>query len=319
MKITVLAPRKEFSRAQQKALKSLGQVVYTKERTEYPISDLIKLAEGSQILAADPDILGGFEKAKTLLTKLMDSLPSLKGLALETGSFEWVDLDYCRQRGIVVTNAPGGSTESVAEHVLGLLVCLSKKIIVSDRRTQKGQYQLELGSELKDKTLGIIGLGHIGRRVAQLGQAVGMKVIAWNRTPKNQKGVEFKSFNKVLHKADFISINLEANQDTYHFISEKEIGKMKKGVIVVNLIGPVPQDREVVDTKAMVKALKNGIVSAYAYEAEDLVNNPLNGLENAIGLKPFAWYTKEALERATQIWTENIIGLGKGKSINRIS
>lgn len=94
---------------------------------------------------------------------------------------------------------------------------------------------------------------------------------------------------------------------------------MKKGVIIVDLIGPVTPDREVVDKKAMAEALKKGRVEAYAYEAEDLVNNPLSKVENAIGLKGFAWYTKDALNRAMEIWTNSIISIAEGNPQNRVA
>jgi len=279
------------------------------------MDELIKLAKGSEILAADPDNLGGFEKAQEgRLTELMESLTHFKGVALSTTSFSWIDLDYCRKRNIVVTNVPYYSTESVAEHVLVLLICLAKKVILTDRRTQQGKYKLDMGFELKDKTLGVIGLGHIGSRVAELGNAVGMKIIAYNRAPKQKENVEMKSLDKVLAESDTLSINLAHNKETHHFISKKELSKMKDGVIIVNLA-----TREIVDEKAMANALKSGKVASYAYEGEDLESGPLSKVETAIGLKGFAWYTKEALDRATEIWTKSIISIAKGKPVNVVT
>lgn len=322
MKITIFVPQSEFTKKQQKRLTGLGDIIYTDSRREYPIGELIELVKNSEILGADPDNLGGFEKAKPRLTKLMEGLPQLKGVALAATSTEWIDLNYCRKRKVVVTNIPHYSTESVAEHALGLLICLAKNIIINDRKFRSGEeskFGSDPGFELKGKTLGIIGLGSIGGRVAELGQAVGMKVIAYNRTPRKQKGVEMKSFDDVLSEADTLSIHLACNKETYHFITEEKIEKMKKGVIIVDLIGPVTPDREVVDKKAMAEALKKGKVEAYAYEAEDLVNNPLSKVENAIGLKGFAWYTKDALNRAMEIWTNSIISIAEGNPQNRVA
>ncbi len=319
MKITVLVPKSEFSLKQQKKLANLGEVVYTDSRREYPIGELVNIAGGSEILAADPDNLGGFEKAKSKLTVLMESLPKLKGVALASSASEWIDLGYCQKRGIVVTNVPGYSTESVAEHALGLMICLAKKIIVNDRKSQAdgdSKYDLGMGFELKGKTLGIIGLGSIGSRIAQLGQAIGMRVMAYNRSPKRQAGVNLKTLNEVLSGSDILSINLACDAETYHFISTEELERVKKGVIMVDLIGPVPADKEVVDKKALATALKSGKVAAFAYEAEDLDNNPLSGIENAIGLKGFAWYTRDALDRAKAIWTDSIVSIASGKAIN---
>lgn len=314
MKIAIFCQKADFNEEQQKKLSELGGVVYAEQSGEQSIEDWMRLAEGADILAIDPDAFGGFEKAQDgRLIKLMDSLPNLKGVALATTSFGWIDLDYCRKRNIAVTNVPFYSTESVAEHAIGLLIALAKKIILTDRRTQKGGYRLDMGFELKGKTLGVIGLGHIGSRVAELGSAIGMKVIAFNRTAKQKENVEMKPLDAVLSAADALSINLADSHETKNFLTEKEIEKMKSGVIVVNLAS-----REIVDEEAMAKALQSGKVAAYAFEGEDLENGPLAKIETAIGLQGFGWYTKEALEKAMEIWTENIIALAENSSSDRV-
>lgn len=218
-----------------------------------------------------------------------------------------------RERGLPVSNVPGYSGESVAEHAIALLLSLAKRIIISDRKTQQGKFKLEMGFELKGKTLGVIGLGNIGSRVAELGLGIGMKVIAYNRTPKKMKGVIMESLNEVLTESDAISLNTTHEESNNNMISEKELAKMKKGVIIVNTV-----DRELVDEDAMAKALKSEKVYGYAYEGEDLVNTPLAKLENAIGLQAFAWYTKEALENLYKIWISNLVTAAKGKPQNRV-
>lgn len=314
MKIVIFNPKLSFTSGQQKQLSRFGEVLYTKTRKTLPVAKLLEMAKGAQIVGVDPDPLGGFEKAKEKLTTIMKSLPNLKGVCLSTTSFGWVDLEWCKKHKIPVSNIPGYSRESVAEHALALLLCLAKRIIVSDRKTQKGEYKLEMGFELKGKTLGIIGLGNIGGRVAELAQGIGMKVIAYNRTQKKMKGVKMKSFNELLKESDAISLHTTHETANNQMIGAKEITKMKKGAIIVNTV-----DRELVDEKAMADAIKSGKVYSYAYEAEDLVHTPLAKLENAIGIKGFAWYTKEALENLYKIWIENLSALVKGKPQNRVA
>ena len=166
MKIVIFNPKSDFTPVQQDQLSKLGEVIYINPPIEHPLDELIKLANGADILAVDPDNFGGFETAKARLTKLMATLPNLKGLALDTTSYGWVDLKYCKKRNIPVSNCPGWSRESIAEHALALLFCLSKNILKLDRKTQKGEYKLEKGFELKGKTLGIIGVGSIGTALA---------------------------------------------------------------------------------------------------------------------------------------------------------
>lgn len=226
----------------------------------------------------------------------METLPQLKGVVLDTTSFGWIDLEYCKKRGIVVSNCPNWSRESIAEHTLVLLLCLAKKIIITDRRTQKNQYKLETGFELKGKTLGVIGLGSIGSRTAELGKAIGMNVLAYNHSSKIKEGVQMKNLDEVLNESDAIAIHITHTDDNKHFLNAEKLGKLKQGVIIV-----YSADREMVDEVEMAEALKSGQVQSYAFEGEDLEKGPLSTIENAIGLKGFAWNTKEAWENVMQI------------------
>lgn len=312
MKIAIFNPKEDFTKSQQKQLATLGTIVYMTPPMEHPLDELINLADGSDILAVDPDNFGGFETAKERLTKVMETLPNLKGLALDTTSYGWADLEYCKKRNIPVCNCPGWSKESVAEHALGLLICLAKNIIKLDRKTQRGEYKLEKGFELRGKTLGIIGVGSIGSTLAKLGNGIGMKVIGYNHSPRKVDGVEMKnSLDELLAESDAISLHVTHKDENKHMIAKTQFAKMKDGVIIVNLA-----DREAVDETAMAEAITSGKVFSYAYEAEDLEKTPLAGIENAIGIKGFGWYTKEALENLFQVWVDNIVALANNKPQN---
>lgn len=313
MKIVIFNPKDSFTSEQQKQLSSLGQVTYTESRDALPMEKLLEMAKGADIVGCDPDPLGGFEKAKEKLSKIIESLPGLKGICLSTTSFGWVDLDLCKKRKIPVSNVPGYSKESVAEQAITFLLGASKRIFVSDRRTNQGKYFLDQGFELKGKTLGIIGLGNIGSTVAGLAKGIGMTVIAYNRSPIKIKDVKSVSFNQLLKESDAISLHTTHEVANNNMIDNEELAKVKKGVIIVNTV-----DRELVDEKAMAQALKSGKVDTYVYEGEDLIHTPLAGLENAIGFKGFAWYTKEALENLYKIWVSNFVALAKGKPQNRV-
>jgi len=310
MKIVMLAPKDEFVPRLQKRLAELGEVVYVASRREMEEEALVKLAEGAEIIGPEPDVLGGFEKGKLRLTRLMERLPRLKAVCLSTTSYGWVDLEYCRRRGIVVSNIPGYSRESVAEHVLALILGMSKKIFVSDRRTREGRYQLEMGNEIMGKTLGVIGLGSIGSRVAELALAVGMKVVAYNRSPREQEGVEMVRLKSLLRQAEVISLNT-TGRGNEGMIGREELKLVRRGVIVVNTAS-----RELVDEEAMAQAVQQGKVGGYAYEAEDLVNTPLAKCENVVGIRGFGWYTKEALQKLAEIWVGNVEAMARGQRLN---
>lgn len=314
MKISIYNPKSDFTAKQQQILSKLGQVTYVKDRKPLPLKKLLSMAKDADIIAADPDPLGGFEKGLPIFTKIMEEAPKLKGVCLSTTSFGWIDLKYCQKRKLPVSNIPGYSRESVAEHTLAMLLGLAKRIFVSDRATQQGKYQLGMGFELKGKTLGIVGLGNIGSRVAELGQGIGMNVIAYNRTPKKQKGVKMVTLKYLLKNSDAISFHATHEPKNVNIIDEAEIKLIKPGVIIVNTV-----DRELINEKSMAKALKTGQVYGYAYEGEDLINTPLAGINNAIGLKGFGWYTKEALNNLYDIFVSNIRALAHGHPCNLVS
>lgn len=315
MRVTIFSPKSEFSEELQYKLSGVGEVVYTESREEYPLEKLIKICKNSEILAFDPDNIGGFEKTPARLAKLMDAMPKIKGLALSTTAFGYVDGAYCKKRNVVVTNVPYYSTESVAEHTLGLILGCVKRILLTDRRTQKRKYRLEMGRELRSMTVGVIGLGHIGTRTAELCKAIGANVIAWNRTLKRMEHIARQStVEELLSKSDVVVLHLAENKETKHFLSKERIKGIKDGAIVINTA-----DRSLVDEKAMAEVLKSGKVDQYCFEGESLKKSPLEGIETALLFKGFGWFTKEALERNKEIWVNNIVGLAKGKPYNPIS
>lgn len=314
MKIAVFYPKNEFTKSQQEQLEHAGDVIYIEPPMEHPADYFISLAKDADVIGLDPDNVGGFEGASEKITKILEQLPNLKGIALSTTSFGWINRDYCRKRGINVTNIPGYSRESVAEHTLALLLGLAKRIFITDRRTQKGQYKMELGFELKGKTLGIIGIGNIGSRLAELAQGIGMNVIAYNRTQKNIPRVRLTSLEDLLAQSDAIAFHVTHEDANMNMINASHIAKMKDQVIIVNTA-----DRGVIDEKALAAAMKSGRIYGYAYEGKDLENTPLAHIENAIGFKGFGWYTHESLKNLYQIWVDTMVSLAQGKPIHVVN
>jgi phosphoglycerate dehydrogenase-like enzyme len=316
VKILFLVPKSEFSDDQTKTINEVGGTSFVPSRTEMEIDEIVDIEPHCEILGADPDILGGFEKAENgRLTELINKLPDLKVVCLSSSDPNWIDKKLCAQRKIKVTNVPHFCDESIAEHTIGMIIGAAKKMFISDRREHQGKYVLEMGNEIKGKTLGIIGLGGIGTKVAEFGNVLGMNVIAWNRTPKNLANVKMHELNYVLENSDVLSLHIAWTKETRGFFSKDKIDKLKKNCIFVdstNTFGTI------VDEYALADALKQGRIATYVYEAEYPEKSPLYGIENAIYFKPFAWYTKEALERATEIWTDAIVAAAKGKFINEV-
>ncbi len=315
MKIAVFLPKNEFKRELQARLAALGTVGYAVPRQELTSAQLIKHAQKADILVLGPDdYFGGFEKAYDRVTDVVNSIPTIKNIALSTTSYGWIDIKLFRKKGIPVANIPGYSREAVAEHTLAMMLCLAKRIIITDRLTQKGQYKLSQGMELAGKTLGIIGLGNIGSRVAELGLGIGMKVIAYNHSSRKQKGVKMVSLDKLLKTADVITFHVRDSVQTRGMLNKQTLAKVKQGVLVVNTVG-----RETVNEADMAMALKSGKVGGYIFEAEDHKHGPLVGVDNAIMLKGFGWNTKESIQRLMEILVSNVEAMVVGKSRNVVN
>ena len=317
MKIAVLLPKQELSEAQQQRLAALGEVVFVvDEWKEYPVEELIPLCQGAVVLAVDPDIVGGIDSPATPnnLRQLIDAIPTLRGVALDTTAYHYIDLAHCKEKGIVVTYVPGYATESVAEQTIGYVIGAAKRILHTIRQMHDDPKVLLKGMEVGGKTLGILGLGRIGTRVAELAHAIGMKVVAWNRTPKIMPPyVELDSVAGVLKRADIIVLALKETDETRNFLSAKRIEALKPGAIVIN-----PASAKLVDEQAMAEALKEGRVDTYVVETDDVGKGPLASLEGAFQFPFIAWYTKEALSRAFDIWIDGIEGILRGIPINKV-
>ena len=313
MKIAVLLPKDEFSEEQQRRLAALGEVVFVAEHKEYPVGELISLCQDAVVLAVDPDIVGRMDNEATPenLRRLIDAIPTLRGVALDTSAFHYIDLAYCKEKGLSVTYVPGYATESVAEQTIAYVVGAAKRVFHVIRRIHSGVQPddaLEEGMEVKGKTLGIIGLGRIGTRVAELAHAIGMKVVAWNRTPKSMPPfVEFDSVEGVLTRADVLVLALKESDETRDFLSAERIAAIKPGTIVIN-----PASPGLVDEEAMAEALREGKVDTYVVETDEAGKGPLVSVERAFQFPYMAWYTKEALSRGFDIWIDNIESILKG-------
>ena len=201
-----------------------------------------------------------------------------------------IDVDYATARGIAICNTPESVTEPTAEMAMGLIIAAMRRICETDRKLRsvsglKWGMMENLGSSLWGKTLGIIGMGRIGRALARRAFASGMKIIYYNRTrldadlelPTNANWV---SFNNLLQQSDVISLNCPLNDDTHHLIGEKEISQMKDGVFIINT-----SRGAVIDEQALVQNLANGKIGGAGldvFEEEPSVSRELFLMDNVV-------------------------------------
>jgi D-3-phosphoglycerate dehydrogenase len=212
-----------------------------------------------------------------------------------TGASSYMDVPALAGLGVTVHTYRGYGDTAVAEHTIALMFACARDIALSDRKIRGGTWQPLEGVQLFDKTLGVIGLGGIGREVARIGAGIGMKVIGWNRTPRPEAGVPEVSIDELLSRADVISLNLSLTDDTRAFLDAARVARIKPGAILVNTARGA-----LVDEAALIDALASGRIGRAGldvFHAEPIKpDHPLARLDN-VTLSPHAAFrTPEASE-----------------------
>lgn len=254
--------------------------------------------------------------------EVIDAGDNLKIIANYGAGFDNIDIDYAREKGIVVTNAPApASAVSTAELAFGLMLAAARKIVSGDKVTRAGEFYgwrptFYLGSQLKGKTLGIIGLGNIGKNLAKRARAFEMKVVYYSRTRKEdfekEFDIEYLDRDEVIRSADFLSLHTAFVPYLRHMISKKELEMMKKSAILINASrGPI------VDEDALADALIENVIAGAAldvYEFEPRVNDKLMDLDNVILAPHLGNATFEARLEMGENAKDNLIDFKSGKN-----
>lgn len=241
--------------------------------------------------------------------KVIRSCPRLKVISRYGAGYDRVDIEAAKKMGIPVTNTPGVNAQAVGELAFALILSVARKIPYLDTETRDGKWVRSTGMELKGKTLGILGLGAIGKVVAMCGQGFHMDIIAYDPYIDNQYCQEHQiracSFDDVIGQADVITLHLPLNEQTRHMIGRKAIAGMKAGAILVNT-----SRGGIIDEDAAFEALKSGRLGGLgldAFETEPPENSPLFGLDNVVVTPHTGAHTKEATMNMAASAVKNLI------------
>lgn len=301
------------------------------------------LTQNNLLSIKNTEIVSTFIYSK-LSKDALSQLPNLKLIATRSTGFDHIDIDYCKQRGTTVCNVPTYGVDTVAEHTFALILALSRKMIPSAERTRSGDFGLEglRGSELANKTLGIIGLGHIGTRVAQIARCFKMKIISHTKHPEREHaekiGITFVDLPTLLATADIVSLHVPLNTETYHLIKKENVKLMKKGSFFINTARGA-----IVETEAILWALEQGILAGAGLDVLEeecalkeerellskdflktcdlktqLLNHVLLTKENVIITPHNAFNSNEALREILETTIVNITNFVVGKPQNRV-
>ena len=293
MKIYITYERTFFTEKQIKELNKFGELIFLESYFDLDKANYLN-DEEEKILMADPEWYKW-----NLRKEHISKIKNLKGICINTTAFDWIDWQYCKDNEIIVTHTPKYSTDSVAEYAIFLLMCLAKKLPIQIKTNYKMEYNHEmLNTEIKGKTVGIIGLGTIGTRVAELCDNLGMKVIYWSKSSKenNYNRVEI---DDIFKNADYIIPTFATNEETRKIISDDRIKMMNGNGLINIIINPV----EIYNHQLVLEKAEKDEIS-YAFEIYD--NKTLNDYKgNVMATAPYSFYTKESIDRLVALWCDN--------------
>lgn len=269
---------------------------------------------GNRISKADLAVIANYP----MKNEALDKASSLKYLCVAFTGVDHVDIDTCREKGIAVSNCAGYSTESVAELAIGMMLSLYRKLAEGKDAAAHGKTGAGLrGIEIKDRTVGIIGIGAIGYRTANLAKAFGAKVIGYNRSHSHDD-ITYTDLNTLLQTSDIVSIHLPLTKDTKHFIDKDKLSLMKKDAILINTARG-----GIIDNEALAEALKKGEIAGAGIDVFDMEpplpeDYPLLSAPHTVLTPHVGFDTEEAMERRAAIVADNLKSFVEGKQKNII-
>ena len=253
------------------------------------------------------------------------ALPDTVKLICEAGTgYNNIDLDACRERGIGVCNVPAYSSERVAHTAVMLMLMLASSMQRQISMLAKGDHTnfdkcLSVPHvELNGKTLGVAGAGNIGRQTIAVGRALGMNVLVYNRTKReDSEGVRFVSLEEVLRNSDFISLHCPLTDATRHMVNKETLSMMKPGAFLINTArGALIKEDDLID------ALRSGTIAGAGLDVQEVeplsADSPLFTFDNVIVTPHMGWKGLETRQRLVSILKDGIDGYRRGERINRV-
>lgn len=255
-----------------------------------------------------------------------------KLIALRSAGFNNVDLDAARELGIAVVRVPAYSPNSVAEHTVGLMLALNRKLHRAYNRVREGNFALDglVGFDMVGKTVGIVGTGKIGMAVCQILRGFGCRIVGYDSYPSpdaSESGVEYMDMDDLYRAADIITLHLPLTPDTHHMINDEALAQMKPGVMLINT-----SRGALLDTSAVIRGLKSGQIGYLGLdvyeEEEDIFFQDLSSFilqddvfarlltfPNVLITGHQAFFTQEALDAIAETTVGNIIAFARGEEL----
>ena len=253
----------------------------------------------------DAEIVINIRSSTKFTPSVFATCPRMKVLSIWGTGTDNVDLAAAKAHGVTVTNTPGVAANAIAEHALMLTLAVARRVVPLHQQVVNGGWPRGQSIQLRGKTLGIIGLGAIGRQFARLGEAVGMRVIAWTMHPNPALGFALVERDELLRQSDVVSLHLRLSPETVGFLGSREFNLMKPTAIFINTArGPI------VDEAALIESLSSHRIAGAGldvFDAEPLpAGHPVTQLDNVVLTPHCAGVTPEVLEAGLALAIENV-------------
>ena len=270
--------------------------------------ELVRRVKGKQAL-----VVAALDKIDK---DVIDAGSDLKVVSNVAVGYNNLDVPYARTKGIILTNTPDVLTEATANMAFTLILAATRRIVEGDRLVRRGGWKgfsldFMIGSEIRDRQLGIIGLGRIGQALAEKARFFGMRIAYHNRSARTVPGYENMSFDQLLATSDIVSLHVPLSPDTHHLIDRKALSRMKRSAYLINT-----SRGSVVDEDGLAWALREGIIKGAGldvYENEPNVLPGLLALDNVVLVPHMASATVETRAAMYDLVARNVVNVLSGK------
>lgn len=281
-----------FNEQYLNTFRNLGEVIFFNKNNF--VNELIR-NDNKKIIVYDPDF-GGWKFPREILQESNNVLAVFLG----TTDKSYIDLEYCDSKNIKVFNIPRYAGDSVAEYLVMYMFACAKKIPLQIKNDNKQEFTSEYQQmQLKDKNVGIIGLGNIGNKIANICNGIGMKVFYWDRKIK-ETSYEYVNLKELFSICDVIYLCLSINDETKNIVSDDLLKQIKKNSIFISCTG-----KSLFNYKIIEEKVKNEEIFGYALEEPNGLLSKYDG--NVMVTSEYGWFTKEASDARINIWYKTII------------
>ena len=309
----------------------ISEPIYLNDEYRGRLKAMGDLRDYDSVPASDEEFVRRIRDAEIVIAgrygfsaESINKAPTLRMIALWQTGYDNVDLPAATSRGIVVSNVHNYAFDTVAEFAFALALNLLRKVDKADMNLRRGMFDWRryVGKELMGKTLGVIGLGSIGRRVAQIAHGFNMKVLSVTAHPSPERavelGIKFVDLDTLLAESDIVSLHVPLTPKTEHMLSTSDLARMKTTAILINT-----SRGKIVDERALIEALKERRIAGAGldvFEKEPLpIDSPLLELDNVVLTPHIAFLSEESIDECTRITIENVEAFIKGQPQNVVN